>query len=129
MPTMSRPLFLPSARQSAWLAALALTALGYAIHLRYQLIENSTVGLACDAAATSWICTSRRIAIALFTPSVFGAVALGAALLNLMRPSFVLCAVALIAAGFGLVLYNVALSALAAALLILSLARPAPEPE
>ena len=63
----------------------------------------------------------------LFTPSVFGAVALGAALLNLVRPSVLLCAVALIAAGFGLVLYNAALSALAVAVLILSLARPAPE--
>ena len=60
---------------------------------------------------------------------VFGFVALGAALLNLLRPSLVLCALALIAAGFGLVLYNAALSALAVALLILSLARPAPEPE
>src|SRR5687768_2995227 len=111
MPIVSRPLFLPSRRQTAVLAALALAALGYAAHLRYQLIENSTVGLACDAASTSWVCASRRMAIALFTPSVFGVVAFGAALLNLMRPSVVLCAVALIAAGFGLVLYNVALSA------------------
>ena len=46
-----------------------------------------------------------------------------------VRPSFVLCAVALVAGGFGIVLYNVALSALAVALLILSLARPSPEPD
>lgn len=112
-----------------WLAALGFAALGYAIHLRYQAIEQSSVGLACDTNSANWLCTSRRTAIMLFTPSVFGGVALGAALLNLVRPSFVLCAIALIAAGFGLVLYNVALSALAVALLILSLARPAPEPE
>jgi hypothetical protein len=63
----------------------------------------------------------------LFTPQVFGIVALGAALLNLARPSVVLWAVALLAGGAGIVLYNVALSALAVALLILSLARPVPE--
>ena len=61
--------------------------------------------------------------------SIFGWVAIGAALLNLVRPSFLLCAVILIAGGFGIVLYNVALSALAVAMLILSLARSAPEPD
>jgi hypothetical protein len=56
-------------------------------------------------------------------------VALIAALLNLLRPSLVLVAVALAAASFGVVLHNVDLSALAAGLLILSLARPAPAAE
>jgi hypothetical protein len=46
-----------------------------------------------------------------------------------MRPSIVLCTIALIAIGFGLVLYNASLAALAVALLVFSLARPAPEPE
>ena len=55
--------------------------------------------------------------------------ALGAAVLNLLRPSIVLCAVAARRRGFGIVLYNAALSALAVALLILSLARPAPAAE
>ncbi len=126
--TMSRPLFLPSLRQTACLAALGLAAILYAYYLRYHVIEQPAVGLACENAAT-WLCSSRRTAIMLFTPSVFGIVALAAALLNLLRPSVLLCAVALIAAGFGLVLYNAALAALAIALLILSLARPAPEPE
>ena len=126
---MSRPLFLPSLRQAAWLAAIALLSIGYALHLRHQVIEQSTVGIACEVSPTTWLCTSRNTTILLFTPMVFGVVAIGAALLNLIRPSFVLCAIALIAAGFGLVLYNVALSAFAVALLILSLARPAPEPE
>jgi hypothetical protein len=62
----------------------------------------------------------------LFTNSVFGVVALGAALLNLIRPSLALFAIGLVAAGFGIVLYNVELSALAAGLLVLSLARPRP---
>ena len=126
---MTRPLFRPSLRQIAWLAAITAAALGYALYLRHLVIEQSAVGIACQTGTQSWLCTSRRVAIALFTPSVFGYAAIGAALLNLMRPSFVLCAIALLAAGFGIVLYNVALSALAVALLILSLARPAPEPE
>jgi hypothetical protein len=41
-----------------------------------------------------------------------------------MRPSLVLFVIALAAAGFGIVLYNVALSSVAVALLILSFARP-----
>jgi hypothetical protein len=126
---MSRPLFLPSPRQTAWLIAIALVTIGYALHLRYQVIEQSALGAACEAGAATWLCSNRKAAILLFTPAVFGGVAVGAALLNLVRPSFVLCAVALIAGGFGIVLYNAALSALAAALLILSLARPAPEPD
>jgi len=50
-------------------------------------------------------------------------------LLNLLRPSLVLTAVAIVAAAFGVVLHNTDLSALAAGVLILSLARPAPAPE
>ena len=126
---MTRPLFFPSRSQIAWLAAITIACVGYALYLRYQVIEQSTIGIACETGTKSWLCTSRKAAISLFTPSVFGYVAIGAALLNLVRPSVILCALALAAGGFGIVLYNVALSALAAALLILSLARPAPEPE
>ncbi len=121
-------LFLPSPRQIAILAAIAALALCAAFWMRYQVIENATVGIACESART-WLCTSRRLAIMLFTPSVFGIAALAGALLNLWRPSVILCAVALAAAGLGLVLYNVQLSSLAVALLALSLARRAPEPE
>jgi hypothetical protein len=53
-------------------------------------------------------------------------VALAAAVLNFIRPSIVLVALALAAAGLGIVLHNTDLSALAAGVLILSLARPAP---
>jgi hypothetical protein len=126
---MSRPLFRPSLHQTAWLAAFWLISIGYALYLRHQVIEQSAVGIACGTGLKTWLCTSRNAAISLFTPSVFGLVAVGAGVLNLIRPSFVLCAVALIAGGLGIVLYNVALSALAVAVLILSLARASPEPE
>src|SRR4029078_7071560 len=124
---MSRPLFKPTPRQSSILAALALVALACGFYLRYQAIEQSSVAIACESGLNSWLCSSRRVAIALFTPSVLGIVALGAAALNLLRPSLVLRAPALMAGGAGIVLYNVALSAFAVGLLIFSLARPVPE--
>jgi hypothetical protein len=119
-----RPLFMPTPRQTNWLIVAGLLSVGYALYLRYLAIELSSVGLACQAGAPTWLCFTRKIVIGLFSNSVFGFVALGAALLNLIRPSLVLFGFGLIAAGFGIVLYNVGLSALAAGLLILSLARP-----
>lgn len=124
---MARPLHRPTLRQAICLAILALAALTYGFWMRYQVIEQSAVGIACEAGGANWLCASRRTAIALFTPEAFGIVALGAALLNLLRPSVIFWGIALLAGGAGLVLYNTALSALAAALLILSLARPVPE--
>jgi hypothetical protein len=118
--------FRPSARQTNWLLVVGFAAVGYALYLRYLVVEQSTVGLACDAGLTTWLCKTRKAVIALFEHSVFGVVATGVAALNLIRPSIVLGGLALAAAGFGIVLYNVALSALAVSLLILSLARPAP---
>jgi hypothetical protein len=126
---MTRPLFLPTPRQTWVLAAIGVAALGCGFYLRYLVIEQSSVGIACGTGLDSWLCASRRTAIALFTPQAFGFAALAAALLNLIRPSLVLWAIALVTGGIGLVLYNVALSALAGALLILSLARPAPAPD
>lgn len=124
---MARPLYRPTNRQAIALAAIALVALCYGFYLRYQVIEQSAVGIACEGSGMNWLCANRRTAIALFTPQAFGIVALGAAGLNLLRPSVVFWAIALLAGGAGIVLYNTALSALAAALLILSLARPVPE--
>jgi hypothetical protein len=91
-------------------------------------IENVDAGLACQAGVKTWLCTTSRLAVVLFTHQVFGAGALVIALLNLIRPSLVLTAFALAAVGFGLVLHNTDLSALAAGVLVLSLARPAPAP-
>ena len=116
--------YLPTARQFLVLLIIGSACLGYAFYLRYMVVEQSTVGLACEAGAASWLCTSRRVAIALFTHSVFGMVAVGAALLNLIRPGVLLLAVGLAAASFGIVLYNVGAASLAVALLIFSLARP-----
>jgi hypothetical protein len=122
-------LFLPSARATNGLLIVGFCALGYALYLRYLIIELSSVGLACNAGLDTWLCFTRRIVTALFTHSVFGIAALIAAALNLLRPSLAFFAVALAAAGFGIVLYNVAMSALAVGLLVVSFARRAPEPE
>ena len=122
-------LFLPSARTVNWLLIVGFCSIGYALYIRYLAIEQSSVGLACQAGLNTWLCSTRQITIMLFTYSVFGWFALTVAALNLLRPSLVLFAVALAAACCGVVLYNVGLSALAAGLLVLSLARRAPEPE
>ncbi|AXK83874.1 hypothetical protein DW352_05585 [Pseudolabrys taiwanensis] len=122
-------LFLPSARATNWLLIIGFCSLGYALYMRYLAVENSTVGLACQAGLNTWLCYSRRIAIALFTNSVFGVAALIVAALNLIRPSLFLFALALAAASMGVVLYNAQFSALAVGLLLLSLARRAPATE
>jgi hypothetical protein len=120
------PLFLPTPRQTSWLLLVGLLALGEALYLRYFAIENAQVALSCQGGLSTWLCATFRLTIILFNHSVFGWVALGAALLNLVRPSMVLTSIALAAAGFGLVLHNAGLAGLAAALTILCLARPAP---
>ena len=121
--------FLPTARQTNWLLIIAFASVGYALYLRYTVLQVTLVANACDAGLDTWLCASRKVATAMFQHSVFGTVALIAALLNLLRPSIVLSAIAIAAAGLGIVLYNVNLSALAVALLVLSLARPAPATE
>jgi hypothetical protein len=128
-PAMQSRLFLPTARQTNWLLLVGLLSLGEALYLRYLAIEYAQVSLACQGGLSSWLCTTFRLAIVLYNHSVFGWVALAAALLNLVRPSIALILVALAATAFGLVLHNADLAGLAAALLILSLARPAPAPE
>jgi hypothetical protein len=122
---MQSQLFLPTARQTNWLLIVAFLAVGEALYIRYMAIENLNTELACQAGLQTWLCTAFRLAIVLFNHEVFGWVALAAAVLNLLRPSLVLTALALAAAGFGVVLHNADLSALAGGVLILSLARPA----
>jgi hypothetical protein len=104
-------------------------AVGEALYLRYLAVEYAPVALACQAGLATWLCTTFKVTIVLFNHSAFGWVAVIAALLNLLRPSIVLVALALAAAGLGLVLHNADLSAVAVALLIVSLARPAPAAE
>ncbi|MCZ7656776.1 MAG: hypothetical protein M5U07_02435 [Xanthobacteraceae bacterium] len=122
-----RRLFRPTARQLNVLIPLGLVAFGYALYIRYLWVEQTPVGLACDGGLATWGCATRRLALTLSQHSVFGLVAIAAALLNLLRPSLLLFAIALVAAGFGIVLYNVSLSGLAVAFMILSLARPVRE--
>src|SRR5689334_6831769 len=123
-----KAVFVPTARQLNLLLIVGFACLGYALYLRYLVIEQSTVGLPCEAGLRTWLCLTRSVVIALFGYSVFGVTALAAALCNLLRPSLVMTAIAIAAAGFGIVLYNVGLSALAVPLLMLALARPAASP-
>jgi hypothetical protein len=119
-------LFLPSARATNWLLVVGFSALGYALYMRYQAVENTPVGLACAAGLNTWLCWSRGIIVALYQNSVFGYAALVVAAVNFLRPTLVVFSVALALTCFGVVLYNVGLAAVAAALLVLSLARRAP---
>jgi hypothetical protein len=126
MPATQHPLFLPTARQTNWLVVIAFLALGESLYLRYHVMENATMSLACQGGLDTWLCGTFRLTTVLYPYQVFGGVALVAALLNLLRPSVVLVALSLAAAAFGVVVHNADLSALAAGVLILSLARPAP---
>lgn len=119
--------FLPTARQTNVLITLGFLALGYAMYLRYLVIEQPTVALACDAGLPTWLCATRRVVTAMFNVQAFGWFALAVALINLLRPTLVLFTLALMAGAAGLVLYNAGLAAFAIGLLILSFARPAIE--
>jgi hypothetical protein len=112
--------------QVQWLLIVGFVTVGYALYLRYLAIEYSTVALACDGGLQSMLCKTRILVTSLFRNSVFGIVAVVIATLHLIRPSIVLLTGGLIAAGFGIVLYNLGLSGLAIGLLILGFARPAP---
>jgi hypothetical protein len=126
---MQPRLFLPTARQLNILLIVGFLAVGEALYLRYLAIEHGPVALACQAGLKTWLCTTFRTVISLYNHGVFGWIALIAALLNLWRPSIVLVAMTLAAAGFGLVLHNADMAGFAVALLMLSLARPAPAAE
>lgn len=121
---MSATTFTPGPRAMNWLIFLTMAATGWALYVRYLVIEPSVVGLACDAGLKSFQCQMRSVVIALFGWSAFGAVALAAALIQFVRPSVPALAVGLAFAGISLVLYNNIAGAVAAMVLILSLARP-----
>ena len=112
--------------QVQWLMVVGFLTVGYALYLRYLAIEFSTVSLACDAGLQTMLCQARALATVLHKNSVFGITALIIATLHLIRPSIVLMTGGVIAAGFGIVLYNIELSGIAIGLLILGFARPAP---
>jgi hypothetical protein len=112
--------------QVQFLLIVGFVTVGYALYLRYFAVEFSATALACDAGLQTVLCKARTLATSLFKNSVFGIVALIIATLHVMRPSIVLLTGGLIAAGLGIVLYNIALSGIAIGLLILGFARPAP---
>ena len=126
MPAVKKTPFRLTPYQVQFLLVIGFITVGYALYLRYLAVEFSTVALACDGGLQSLLCKSRTLATTLFKNSVFGIVALIIATLHVMRPSIVLLTGGLIAAGLGIVLYNIVLSGLAIGLLILGFARPAP---
>ncbi|TSJ61476.1 hypothetical protein FO470_13395 [Starkeya sp. 3C] len=115
--------FLPGARAANVIIALGGLALGWAIYMRYALVEQSAVGLACRGVETA-TCETRALVITLFGYSVFGIAALIASLIQLVRPSLVMFTIALMAMSIGVVMYNNNLAALAGGLLLISFARP-----
>jgi Na+/H+ antiporter NhaD/arsenite permease-like protein len=119
-------LFLPTRRAAAIVAGLGLATLGAALWLRYGVVQDSEIGVACEEGERSLLCTVRLAVILLFVRGVFGWVALVAASINLWRPHAVLFGIGVVFALAGLVLYNTRVAALAVPLLVLSLARPAP---
>jgi len=112
--------------QVQWLLITGFLSVGYALYLRYLAVEFSSVALACDAGLQTMICKIRLLITYLFRNSVFGIAGVVIGVLHVIRPSIVLLTAGLVAAGFGIVLYNIALSGLAIGLLILGFARPAP---
>jgi hypothetical protein len=123
---MKKKPFRLSPYQVQFLLVVGFVTVGWALYVRYLAIEFSQVALACDAGLQTMICKARSVSTSLFKNSVFGIVALVIATLNLMRPSIVLLTLGVVAAGLGIVLYNLVLSGLAIGLLILGFARPAP---
>lgn len=122
-------LYAPKPAGALLLSLLAGLALLSAAALRWWAIEASDFARACEFSGHTLGCSARRIALTFTHHDLFGGSALALASLHLARPSLMLAGLALIAACCGLLLYNVSLSAVALTLLVLSLARAAPEPE
>ncbi|TKT73336.1 hypothetical protein YH63_018970 [Afipia massiliensis] len=112
--------------QVQWILVVGFLTIGYALYLRYLAIEFAQVRLECDAGLQTMLCKTRLTMTYLFKNYVFGITALVVALLHVIRPSIVTLTIGLIAACFGVVLYNIGLSGVAIGLLILGFARPAP---
>ncbi|MBS9476324.1 hypothetical protein [Ancylobacter radicis] len=115
--------FLPSSRAANVIIALGAFALGWAIYMRYALVEQSAIGLACRGMETM-TCETREMVITLYGYSVFGIAAISLAVIQFIRPSLLVFTLALMATSIGVVMYNNNLSALAAGLLLISFARP-----
>ena len=112
--------------QVQWILIVGFLTIGYALYLRYMAVEFAQVRLECEAGLQTMLCKTRLTMTYLFKNYVFGIVALVIATLHFIRPSIVTLTGGLIAACFGIVLYNIGLSGVAIALLILGFSRPAP---
>ncbi|MFG1358113.1 hypothetical protein [Xanthobacter pseudotagetidis] len=119
-------LFRPGPRTLNWLIPLGMGTVGWALYIRYLVLEPALVRLACEAGLESAQCYTRTAVLALYNWDVFGAIALAAAAVQLIRPSLPAFAVALAFSGLALVFHNELAGALAAMALMLSFARPGP---
>ncbi|GGE44965.1 hypothetical protein GCM10007276_22620 [Agaricicola taiwanensis] len=115
--------------QTIFLVIATLLALAAAFFLRYGLVEPRELTLACDAGAESLQCLIRRVTVGIFLWFGFAIVTVAAALLGVLRPSFLLLLIACVFGAFGLVLYNTTSTAIGVSLLPLMFARPRPEPD
>lgn len=123
MNTVVRRSFHPGPHTTLLIVLLGGFALGWAIYMRYALVEQSSVGLACIGMATT-TCHTRALVIWLFGYSAFGITALVVSLVQLIHPRVPIFIVGAMASAAGVVLYNNNLASLAAGLLLISLARP-----
>lgn len=119
-------LFRPGPRTLNWLIPLGMGAVGWALYIRYMVVEQTLVRLACEAGLESAQCYTRTAVLALYLWNVFGAIALAAALVQLLKPSVATFAVGMVFSAFALVFHNEIAGALAAMLLLMSFARPGP---
>lgn len=119
-------LFRPGPRSLNWLIPLGMGTLGWALYMRYMMVEPALVRLACDAGLQSAGCYARSAVLVLMEWSIFGIVALAAAVVHLIAPSLAAFAVALVFSACALVFHNEIAGALAVMLLILSFARSGP---
>lgn len=122
-PRSSYRSFLPQSRATNLIIALGGFALGWAIYMRYALVEQTAIGLACRTLETM-TCETRTLVITLFGYSVFGIAAIITAVIQLIRPSVAMFTLALMATAIGVVMYNNNLASLAGGLLLISFARP-----
>ena len=123
---MKKEPFRLTALQVQWILVVGFLTVGYALYLRYMAIEFTQVRLECEGGLQTMLCKTRILMTYLFKSYVFGIVAMIVAVLHVIRPSIVTLTVGLVAACFGIVLYNIGLSGVALGLLILGFARPAP---
>jgi len=116
--------FVPTPRQTNFLLLLGFVSIGAGLYLRLQIVESEPLAAACFAGLARASCGLRRFIFELYGLEAFGGIALIAAAVHFVRPDITAFSVALCAAILGLFLHNVVPAAFAAAILIMSFARP-----